>query len=334
LALEQLGYQPNTAARALRGLPTQRLGVLVANFASPFWSAVVKGVERVAFEHGYSLLLCDSDEDPAKEEAKLRVLAGDSVDGILFGPTSDANAPLVRHLMERLPLVQVAGRIETAALDSVSFDNFAGGFEATRHLLNLGYERIALVASRLQIHPVRDRVAGYESALRSAGLDVDASLVLEASLEPEGGYAAALRLLERPQLRQPQAIVAGNHLQVFGILQAARERGIGVPDDLALIGYDDMPWSAFVDPPLTVIRQPIQEMADRATRLLLRRIEQRMQPTVSPFSLHEQYVIGIELVERRSCGSPERHLMFSASTSAPGSHIRNQTVPRLRNTGS
>ena len=140
----------------------------------------------------------------------------------------------------------------------------------------------------------------------------DGTVVIErAAIDFEKGRKWwSFQLLERtapPPVKD--AAQVRNRIDAF--LQAAREQGISVPDELALIGYDDLPWSAFVDPPLTAIRQPIDEMAQRATRLLLRRIDQRLERDVSPTSLHRQYVIGVELVDRRSCGSSERHLMSS-----------------------
>jgi len=305
-AFSALDYQPNPAARVLRGLPAERIGLIVANSASPFWSAAIKGVEQVAYEMGYNLLLCDSDEDPAKEITNFKMLSGEKVDGIIFAPTSQANAQAIRDLNIRIPLVQIARKLESVPVDSVTCDNLSGGFKATKHLIALGHRRIACISSNLTVSPGHDRLTGYKIAIEESGSEVNPNLILEVSLGPEGGYEAAQNLLRG---NPPDAIFACNHLQAFGILQALRERQIRVPEDLALIAYDDMPWSPFIDPPLTVVRQPIAYMAGEAARLLISRLEERFRHRHSNRQplMHQQRVVGIELVDRTSCGLPERH---------------------------
>ena len=319
-AMAELAYEPNAIARGLKFRRTFTLGLLLPNIQSPFWPAVVRGIEEAAREHQYNVLFYSTEESLDQETAGLGLFLGQRVDGMLVAPSSDAHAEyLVRLDATSIPVVLLDRRLDGADLSSVTVDNRQGAYTVVRHLLETGRRRIAVVTIPETISTGRDRVAGYEQALRDFGVPVDRGLIRTTSFAVEESYAQTLRLFALPA--PPDAIFATNHSAVIGALQALKTRGVAVPDEVAIVGFDDHPWMSLLDPPLTTVSQPMHALGVQATELLLQRIEHAGRavdgaPLGSPDadgaggdespadrrSPATQIVLPTTFVHRRSCG--------------------------------
>jgi LacI family transcriptional regulator len=295
-AIDELGYRPNSAARALKTGQSGVVGVLVPNVLSPFWSGFMRAAGRAAAEHRRSLLLSESEEDDSVERATLRMLLERQIDGLLVVVRGTANQDLIEDLARRrLPAVLVYGPPADVPLDAVTVDDEEGAYSGTAHLLQHGRTRIGLVNLPEQRFGSANRLAGFRRALAAHGVAFDPALVQHAGFSEADGYAATRELLGRGT--PPDAILVANHLMSIGALHAAAEAGVRVPDDLAIVGFDDTPWAAWTLPPLTLVDQPRDALAVRAFRMLLRRIERLDGPL-------EQHVLPTRLILRRSCGCP------------------------------
>ena len=292
-AIEQLDYQLNRVARRLRMERTQILGLIISDIANPFFTSVVRGIEDVAYENEYSLLLCNSDEHPAKEELYIRVLMGEKVAGVIISPT-DENSTAAKALIEsRIPVVAMDRRLCHLDVDTVIVDNVQGAYDAVAHLIRLGHCRIALIGGPVQITTARERQEGYEKALQDYGLPVDETLVRVGDFKQDSGYCTAGELLALDD--PPTAIFAANNLMTLGALNAIHEKGLNIPRDVAIVGFDDMPWAPSLDPPLTTISQPTYDMGRTTADLLLKKIADNNRENVE-IKLHPTLIV------RRSCG--------------------------------
>jgi LacI family transcriptional regulator len=285
-AMNELGYRPNTLARSLRRGQTQTLGLILPDSANPFFAEVGRSIERVAFESGYNVILGNTENDFEKESLYLDVLINKQVDGIIFVASGERSDSL-RQLMElALPAVVMDREFPGLEMDVVLSDNHQGGYLATQHLLSLGHRQIGCIAGVSRITPSALRVAGYQQALQEGGVAVDPTLMMNGDFHPESGFRLAGELLARPN--PPTAIFACNDLMAMGVLRAAAECGRRVPDDLAVVGYDDIELASFTNPPLTTIRQPKLEMGAATLQFLLSRIKEKRtnpQRTLLPVSL-------------------------------------------------
>ena len=290
-AMAELGFQPNALARSLRRKRTHTVGMIVPDSANPFFAEVGRGIEDTSFASGYSVILCNSDGDPARELLYMDLLVQKQVDGVLLVPTGD-QAELAAKLRTRnIPVVVIDRDVPEAPIDRVHIDNVAGGYLATRHLLDLGHRRIGYIGGPPHLSPVPDRSAGYRHALREAGLPVDEQLVAAGNFRDVGGYDGAQVLLALPD--PPTAIFTGNDLMAIGAIAAARNAGIVVPGDLSIVGFDDIHLAGYINPPLTTVAQPKYELGVIAAQLLFARLA---QPDLSP-----QYrLLQAQLVVRQS----------------------------------
>jgi len=225
---------------------------------------------------GYNVILCNSDGDPAKEEAYISLLTEKRVDGIVFvaaGATTDH----IRQLLDRkVPVVVVDREVKGLEADCVLTDNLQGGYQATAHLLALGHRRIACIAGPSDLTPSAERVTGYRQAMAEAGLEPAEAWIRRGDFRCQSGYEAMQALLALPE--RPTAVFACNDLMAIGALCAIREAGLGVPEDLSLVGFDDIALASFTNPRLTTIIQPKQEMGRLAAELLIDRIHNRKWP--------------------------------------------------------
>lgn len=291
-AVDHLGYQPNRVAQRLRVAPGEArlIGLIVPDLQNPFFADVVRGVEAAARTHGCAVLFGHSGESAEREADLLDLLRAESVDGVVL-PTVEPGRDLGRL---RVPVVFVDRRPAHCALDVVVSDNEAGARAAVKHLIALGHRRIGFVGGRPDLSTSHERLAGYRAGLCAGFVPYDPALVREGDSQQEGGRDEAAALLDLPD--PPSALFAGNNLMTLGALVAIRERGLRIPHDVAVVGYDDMPWSAAFDPPLTTVRQMGVEMGEQATDLLVRRIERPDAPA-------RLVVLQPTLVVRASCGA-------------------------------
>jgi len=295
-AMDELGYRPNALARSLRSGQTLTLGLVLPDSANPFFAEVGRSIEIAAFDAGYSVILCNTENDFAKESLYIDVLTKKQVDGMIFVATGERSDSLQKLLELELPVVVMDRDFPGLGLDVVLSDNYHGGYLATRHLISLGHRRIACIAGPSKITPSALRVAGYQQALQEAGLAFDAGLVINGDFHPESGREIARDLLQRPDA--PDAIFACNDLMAIGVLRAAAQLNLRVPQYLAVIGYDDIELASYATPPLTTIQQPKQEMGLTTLEFLLNRIKQK---DAEP----QQTLLPVSLVIRGSCGGSE-----------------------------
>ncbi len=294
-AIREMGYQPSRVARRLRvERGTSRLiGVLLSDIQNPFFADLARGVEDVAHGRGYAVLLGNSDEDEAKARRYVEVMRAELVDGIILPPTSDRDEAAIELVRMRAPLVCVDRRLGRQCVDSVLIDNVRGAYEAAAHLIRLGHRRIAFIEGLPRISTSRERLEGYRQALAEHGIEADPRLVRRGDSRQGSGRRHAAELLDLPE--RPTALLVGNNLMTLGALEAVRERGLSIPDEVAILGYDDMPWALAFDPPLTVVKQPGYEVGQRAAELLIQRLEE-------PGRSVTVVLLQPELVVRGSCG--------------------------------
>jgi LacI family transcriptional regulator len=276
MAMAELGFQPNALARSLRRKRTHTLGLIVPDSANPFFAEVGRGIEDTSFAAGYSVILCNSDGDGARELLYMDLLVQKQVDGVLLVPTGDQSQSAPALQIRNIPVVVIDRDVSDTSLDRVFVDNVAGGMLAVQHLLALGHRRIGYIGGPQHVSTVPDRVEGYRRALAQAGLAFDEHLVVDSNFHDEGGYQAAHLLLSLPE--PPTAIFAGNDLMAIGAMAAARERGVPVPAHLSVVGFDDIHLAGYINPPLTTVAQPKYELGVLASHLLFERLAQPAMP--------------------------------------------------------
>ncbi len=268
--VERLGYRPNTLARGLVTQKTSTLGLVVPDIANPFFSEVARGAEDTAHRAGFSLLLCNTMENSAREMEALRTLEAQRVDGIILC-SSRLSEEEFGAFLSRLPAVILVNRESSGNdLKSVCIDDEAGARSATQHLLRSGRRALAFLAGPPASHSGQRRAQGYQRALSEAGMTVDPALSVECTPHLEGGYNAAGQLLACcPEI---DAFLCYNDLVAVGALQACAALDRRVPEDIAVVGCDDILLAGLVTPPLTTLRSDKRALGAEAVRLLLRKL--------------------------------------------------------------
>ncbi|MEN3611681.1 LacI family DNA-binding transcriptional regulator [Plantactinospora sp. ZYX-F-223] len=294
-AINELGFVPNDAARQLRRGRGRTLGLVVLDVANPFFTDVAKGVEDATGAAGMAVIFCNSDGDSAKESRYLDLLEEQRVQGVLITPVDDANERLVR-LRERGVLVVLLDRRSTRPdVCSVAVDDRLGGELAMRHLVEAGHRRIAFVGGPWRLEQVRDRYHGAVHALREAGLAEETLRRFETpSPTVAAGRDAASRILGLPRSARATAVFCANDLLALGVLQELTRQQVRVPEDIALVGYDDIDFAAAAAVPLSSVRQPRQRLGQTAAQLML---DEANDPENHQ---HKQVIFDPELVVRES----------------------------------
>jgi LacI family transcriptional regulator len=291
-SIEALDFRPNQVARRLRARSTKVIGVVINDIHNPFNHDLIEGIESVLQENEYLLLLGNTSDNPQREQQKLNSFLSEDVTGLIFA-CSNQDATYYNKLLDKgIALVAVDRKPANLKVDCVQVDNDEAAFRAVQHLVQEGHKRIGLVAGPLTISTAAQRCAGYQRALVAAGLAVDPQLIQVGDYRQVGGYSAMGVLLDQPD--RPSAVLVSNNLMTLGALQMIHERDLNIPDEIALIGFDDMPWAASLRPPLTVIAQPVFEMGAVAARLLMGRIQE-------PGSPIQQVTLDTKLIVRASC---------------------------------
>ena len=265
---EESGYRASAVARGLVTRRTQTIGLVVTSVADPFTSEVVSGIEQTASDHGYSVFLADSNADPEREQRVVRQFAERRVDGIIV-TSSRVGAlylPLLSEMM--VPIVLLNDQYPGAFVHSVMIANVEGSRAVTEHLIGLGHRRIGYVGDQLGYASDAERLAGYRQALEAAGIGFSAELVSNGDSKPEAAIKAADRLLGLAE--PPTAVCCYNDMTALGVLRAIHMRGLRVPDDISVTGFDDLFVAAYTEPPLTTVRQPMRRMGQLAMENLFK----------------------------------------------------------------
>lgn len=269
-AAEALHYVPSALARSLRSSSTATIGLIIPNNTNPYFSEVARGIEDSCYAAGYSVILCNSDDDPAKQRDYLNVLLTKRCDGLIVAALAAADSELLGKM--NVPAVLLDRSADNMTLDAVGVDNRAGGALAARHLHASGRRRVACIGGPQDMAISTERIAGARAALEQAGASLDAGLCRYADFTSASGYAAALELLGLPQGERPDALFCCNDLMAIGALRAAAELGIDVPRQLAVVGFDDIDLAQFVHPPLSSVAQNTRELGRITAQCLLARI--------------------------------------------------------------
>ena len=248
---------------------TNLIGVIVSDITNPFFTQVVRGIEDVLNVAGYSLLLCNADENIEKETHYLRVLYEKKVDGIILAPARGDHRGIREIIDGGICLVLIDRLIDGLDVDAVIIDNVSGAYEGVSHLIAEGYKRIGIITGSLEVMTAKERLEGYKRALEDNGMDFDEELVENGWYTQDGGYRAAKRLIGRAK---PDALFVTNNVMTTGALLAIKELGLKIPEDIGIIGFDDLEWAPLIDPSLTTISQPIYTIGSTAAQLLLRRL--------------------------------------------------------------
>ena len=272
-AVEELQYQPSRAARTLRGSHSTIIGLLITDIQNPFFTSLVRGVEDMAQRNGYSIILCNSDEDPHKERQYIEVLCAERVAGAIVVPTRENQRPFKLFQEHSIPVVAVDRRVKDSAIDVVLVDNLRGAREATAHLLANGYQRIGMISGPAVTTSGRERLEGYRQALHEAGIAYDPTLVRSGSFKERSGQQLAHELLD---LETPiEALFVANNLMTLGALAALNERKLRIPEDIAVVGFDEMPWATLGSVSLTTVTQPVYDIGSTAALRLFQRLQNK-----------------------------------------------------------
>jgi LacI family transcriptional regulator, galactose operon repressor len=295
-AIAELGYVPSRLARGLIRQKTGTLALIVPDVANPFFTLIVRGAEDVARRAGYRMILADTRADLTIERDVIEEMLAHRVDGIVIAPVSDRSKGhlqrLARYDVEFVLIDRTVSGIES---DVVTGDNVGGARRLVEHLISLGHRRIGFITESDEVSTARDRRQAYEAALTAAGLSYDPSLIVRSTVDPPGGFEGMRRLLE---LDDPlTAVFTVNNLVALGAIEAVRAHELEVPDDLALVCFDDIEYASRLYPFLTVMAQPAETLGTLGTQLLLERIEGRAPEQPRVVILPAQFVV------RRSCGA-------------------------------
>jgi LacI family transcriptional regulator len=294
-AVERLGYVANLQARSLAGGRSQIIGLLVPNLDNGYVGAITQGIDQELARANCDVLLYTSHRHPGKESVYVSAIANGLTEGLLLIAPLVPTTYLDALREQNYPYVLIDQTDATECSSVVEATNWQGAYEATCYLGQLGHTRIAFITGSLAVRSAVDRLQGYKAALIDCDIPVRDELVIEGDYQQQTGYEITKNLLQSVD-PPPTAIFASNDLSAFGAMDAARECGLRIPDDISIIGFDDIPQASFVYPKLTTVRQPLEQMGQVAVKMLLEQIEDQSCPP-------QRVALATQLVIRDSCGS-------------------------------
>ncbi len=279
--MAELGYKPNRVARRLRTRDgtSHLLGLIIPNIQNIFFADLARGVEDVAYRNDFAVLLCNYDEDPAKEQFYLDVMQAESVDGIILPPVHEDDAAVLRVVQNGIPVVCVDRSLSSLTLDKVEVENHQGAVEAVTHIISRGHSRIGIICGPADSSTGRERLRGYKDAHAAAGIALKPELIRFGDYKQGSGRELSEQLLNLPH--PPTALFVCNGLMTTGALETIYNRGLRIPKQIALVGFDELPLATVFNPPLTLVRQPAYEVGKSAAELLLKRLAEPLRPATS-----------------------------------------------------
>ncbi|WP_219835078.1 LacI family DNA-binding transcriptional regulator [Paenibacillus sp. R14(2021)] len=295
-AMEALQYKPNSVARSLRSHKSNTIGlifpVLPSDTSNFFFANVAHGVQTKMKQHGYQLLLStNSTESVEDEKEQIELFNSKLIDGLILAPASEELSHLKEIVSNEYPVVFIDRRARGYEADCILSDNYMGSYEAVKLLIEKGHRKIGLITGNRGVSTNNDRVRAYKQALVDYGISYMPGRIIEGRSSFEDGYACGLRMLEQPDIT---ALFVTNNILTMGVMGALQERGIRIPEQMAVIGFDDYDWTRITTPPLTVIRQPSYELGEKAAEIMLERIAKVDKPP-------QEYSLPTELIVRDSC---------------------------------
>jgi LacI family transcriptional regulator len=293
-SIKTLDYFPNTLAKSLRSKKTHTIALVVSDITNPFWTTIARGVEDTAAQSDLQVILCNTDENPDKEANYVNMLLRRRVDGIIIAPTTNDKRRLSALKRQKVPCVLIDRKVRGFQADVVRSSNLDGARQLTQHLLTLGHRHIAMITGPASVSTAEERVQGYCRALRDHDIPEDQHLVKRSDYKQEGGYHSVKELLAAEP--RPTAIFAANNFIAIGALLALREAGLRVPEDMALVCFDDIPQASLMYPFLTVSAQSAYEMGALSVQLLIAQMNDQEKHKTRTIELATKLII------RKSCG--------------------------------
>jgi LacI family transcriptional regulator len=300
-AARSLSYQPDLRARGLRQRASRSIGLIIPNLLNAYYTSLADAVAQELVAGGYHLILSSTRDEPSVEQDMVYSMVGQAVDGLIWVPTAPDKALIAYLIRQRTPVVAIVRRIEGDPFDTVLFEDFAGSLAATQHLISLGHQRIAYVGGDILFSSNRDRLRGFQEAMRRAGLQTEERLVKLGTNRSTWGLMAASDLVRMPA--PPTAIFVASNAIMPGVIRALRHVQARLPDDMSLICFDDVDWFSFSIPPLTAISTAYTRLAEAAVDLLLTRVREAGASERPPVVMETSF----ELVLRRSTAPPRSH---------------------------
>ena len=266
-AVNQLGYRPNELARGLRLKKTHLLGLVVPDISNPFFAHITNVIQNIVYQAGYSLMVCNTNEDILLEKEQIELLRRKGVDGFIVMPVGTEFEHILELARYNIPLVLLDRLVDKIDLNSVVVDNYKGAFQAVQYMIKKGHTRIAIIQGLRNTYTNIERLRGYRDALMEANLEIDEDLIVGKDFRKENGYIETKFLLNNNN--PPTAIFAFSDLITLGVLQALSEENLKIPNDISLISFDDIDFGPYLVSPLTVVRQPKEMMGEMAVKLLI-----------------------------------------------------------------
>ena len=293
-AIIEVGYFPNQLARGLRSGVTATVGLMIPDNSNPFFAEISKIIETVGFENGYSVILCNSSGNTEKEAAYIDTLLSHQIDGIVLISVNSTVEHLEKIKQHNIPFVLVDRDIPHYDGDTVLVNNEMGGYHATKYLLELGHRKIACIEGSSNLNPSSDRARGYIRALQLEGIPVREEYMATGNFDYQSGEQAFEKIWSLED--KPTAIFACNDMMAIGVLKKAKSMGVHIPEDVSLVGFDNISFASAVSPALTTVSQPIEELSKKAISILINKIQNRENR--EPF---KRIVLNTKLVIRESC---------------------------------
>ncbi|MCR1899541.1 LacI family transcriptional regulator [Irregularibacter muris] len=298
--MEKMQYTPNGLARSLALNRSSTIALLIPNILNPLYPQVAKGIEDVAHQKGYNILLCNTEEKQDKEQDYVEMLLEKRVDGIILTASQLKEKDIQKIKNQNIPLVLIGRNIENMEANMVFTDYYMGAYQMTQHLIEIGYREIAHITGLKCQEESKEKLRGYERAIQEAGISLKNNWIIEGDNEIEGGYLGAKKLLRLKE--PPQAIFAANDLMAIGAIDAIKSNGLTIPGDIAIVGFDDIKMASLVEPKLTTISQPVYKMGLIAARLLFESIESKHNEE----EFNQKIFLQPKLMVRKSCGHEDR----------------------------
>lgn len=293
-AIKELKYLPNRVAQRLRSPKGKNklIGLVIPDIQNPFYVDVVRGVEEYAYQHNFAVMIGNFGQDRKREKMYLDILQSEGVDGIIVAPSHGKDQSILQVIKNGYPVVCIDRGLVGMDVNVVKVNNDAGAFSAIEYLINLGHTKIAHITGHPEIPTTIERVNGYQRAMEKHNIDIDPMLIKSSNSDYQSGAELMTELLNLPE--PPTAVFTANNLLTLGALKAINEGGLHIPDDISIIGFDDMYWSMSLNPPLTAVRQSGYDIGHKASELLLNILFNPGQPS-------KKIILDTELIARQSC---------------------------------
>jgi LacI family transcriptional regulator len=296
-AISELHYVPNSLARSLHTKSTRTIGLLLPDIVNAFWTSVARGVEDEARENGFNVILCNTDSDPTKLEEYISILLQRQVDGLIYVPINEPKKPSLEIFepirRKNTPAVVMDAPLPGANVDTILVDSRAGAFQLTELMISMGHRHIAIITGEKHYYTSDERLQGCQDALIKANIEPDQNCIRYTDYHILASRQAASEILQLSE--RPTAFFAGNNMVALGIIQAVREAGLRIPEDISLVCFDDIPHASIIDPFLTVAAQPAYEMGQAGAKLLIERIQS--EEPIEPRTI----IFPVSIIQRRSC---------------------------------